>query len=378
MFTPRDLDRLSHAVSTASRPFTARTVDDWRADVLRACFDLLDGHAGHFDLVGFGIDNPYLVDGYPPGVFDEWCVVGGYESDAAIAVTARLKLSVFTRAHRYRVAGDHWTARYKRSRLYTEFYVKHGLFHAAGLYCRVGQATAYVGIESDALADEGFDERARRLLQVVEPVFQSSVRSLSRADSRHWTAAALLDALDEPVALVGTDGRWVHRSATFDTALATVSRDDRGALLAEMVHRARELLAIVCATKAHRREAVQRSVQPTWTSDGLTVSVTTVDIPGSPEPVCLIRIATSGGASLATAAAAGLSDREATVAMCLVDGLSNKEIARRLSISPHTARRHTESVLRKLGISSRASVARALRAVNQPTAGESLRCAVGR
>ena len=147
---------------------------------------------------------------------------------------------------------------------------------------------------------------------------------------------------------------------------ATMSRaNGQGELLGGIVHRARGLLEIVCSTKARRREAVQRSVHPTWTQDGLTISSTTVDVPGNPEPVCLIRVSTANGVSLAQAAAAGLSDREAVVAICLVDGLSNKEIAERLSISPHTARRHTENVLKKLGISSRAGVARALREVNQ-------------
>lgn len=363
-FSPRDLDCLSRAVSAASRPFSAQTVDAWRAEVLISCRELVDGYAGHFDLLGLGLDNPYLVDGYPPGVFDEWRVAGGPERDAAIVVTHELNLTVFTRAHRFRVAGDHWTARYKRSNLYTEFYSKYGLLHAAGLHCRAGEVQAYLLIESEALADEVFDERARRLLRVIEPVFQSSVRSVSRADGRHWTMDALFEALDEPVALVVADGRWLHRSSAFDTALVTAPSEGRGALLKEIVHRARELLAAACPTRAHRSEGAKRRLRPTWTMGGVTVAMTTVDLPGNPEAACLVRIATAGGASLAQAAAAGLSGREATVAACLVEGLSNKEIAQRLSISPHTAKRHTESVLRKLGISSRASVARALRGVN--------------
>jgi len=292
-------------------------------------------------------------------------LVGCLEADPAFAVTDRLNLTVFTRAHRFRVAGDHWAERYKRSSLYTEFYVKHGFLHAAGLYCRVGAASAYLIIESEALADAAFDERARRLLQVVEPAFRSSVCSLARADGGHWSAAALLDAIGEPVALVGLDGRWVHRSPAFDAVLATNRSEVRRVLLEEIVHGARELLGVVCSPTAYRREVVRRPIQPTWTRDGFTVFATTVDLPGDPQPVCLIRVSPARGASVAQAVAAGLSDREAGVAMYLADGLSNKEIAQRLSISPHTARRHTENILRKLGISSRASVARALRELHE-------------
>lgn len=51
-----------------------------------------------------------------------------------------------------------------------------------------------------------------------------------------------------------------------------------------------------------------------------------------------------------------LTDRQSEVALLLARRLSNREIAEALSISPHTARHHTEMVLRKLGITSRKSV----------------------
>ena len=52
----------------------------------------------------------------------------------------------------------------------------------------------------------------------------------------------------------------------------------------------------------------------------------------------------------------GLTRREMEVARLLVDRHSNKEIAERLSVTCHTAGRHTERVLRKLGLSSRRDV----------------------
>jgi DNA-binding CsgD family transcriptional regulator len=52
-----------------------------------------------------------------------------------------------------------------------------------------------------------------------------------------------------------------------------------------------------------------------------------------------------------------LTRREAEVARQLALGKSNAEIAEALSISEHTARRHTEQVLLKLGVRSRAAVA---------------------
>jgi DNA-binding NarL/FixJ family response regulator len=56
--------------------------------------------------------------------------------------------------------------------------------------------------------------------------------------------------------------------------------------------------------------------------------------------------------------AAGLTEREADVLVLLLGGLTTPAIARRLCVSPSTARTHCRAVLRKLGAGDR----RALRA----------------
>lgn len=57
----------------------------------------------------------------------------------------------------------------------------------------------------------------------------------------------------------------------------------------------------------------------------------------------------------------GLTTREADVARLLARGDPNARIAAILDISPHTVRRHTESVMLKLGVHTRAAVGAALR-----------------
>jgi len=54
---------------------------------------------------------------------------------------------------------------------------------------------------------------------------------------------------------------------------------------------------------------------------------------------------------------AGLSDREVEVLRLVARGLSNREVARRLYISPRTAEHHVQHVYGKIGVSSRASAA---------------------
>jgi len=59
----------------------------------------------------------------------------------------------------------------------------------------------------------------------------------------------------------------------------------------------------------------------------------------------------------------GLTVRELQVASLLMHRLSNAEIARLLSISPHTARHHTENVLAKVGVRSREALRQAIQDV---------------
>lgn len=56
------------------------------------------------------------------------------------------------------------------------------------------------------------------------------------------------------------------------------------------------------------------------------------------------------------ALAMGLTPREAHIAELLARRATNREIAGELGISSHTARHHTERVLEKLGVRSRAAV----------------------
>jgi len=59
----------------------------------------------------------------------------------------------------------------------------------------------------------------------------------------------------------------------------------------------------------------------------------------------------------AAPAGAGLSEREREVLLLIAQGLTNKEIAARLFVSPFTARNHVIHILDKLGLSRRAEAA---------------------
>jgi DNA-binding CsgD family transcriptional regulator len=64
----------------------------------------------------------------------------------------------------------------------------------------------------------------------------------------------------------------------------------------------------------------------------------------------------------------GLTRKQSRVARLLAEGLRNAEIAKRLFISPHTARHHVEQIRLKVGGHTRAAVAARILQVETTTA----------
>ena len=70
-------------------------------------------------------------------------------------------------------------------------------------------------------------------------------------------------------------------------------------------------------------------------------------------PTLLARVCEAGRRAAARPLPDGLSQREAEVLRLVADGLSNREIGRRLHISEHTAANHVRAILRKTACANR-------------------------
>jgi two-component system, NarL family, nitrate/nitrite response regulator NarL len=108
------------------------------------------------------------------------------------------------------------------------------------------------------------------------------------------------------------------------------------------------------------------------TADLLTHAFARLDAGEMPVPPTLLRRVLAAAARTTHAAAAHtprLTPRENATLALLVEGFSNKQIARRLNISEHGAKRHVANVLAKLNCPNRTlAVATALReGIVQPT-----------
>jgi len=107
------------------------------------------------------------------------------------------------------------------------------------------------------------------------------------------------------------------------------------------------LRILVRATDPARREALRRLV--------MDAGHVPVESPSGADAVLSDQLQAQGFAPMPEPSPRMLfTPREVEVLAGIGDGLTNKMIARRLAISPHTVKFHVESVLKKLGARTRA------------------------
>jgi DNA-binding CsgD family transcriptional regulator len=198
------------------------------------------------------------------------------------------------------------------------------------------------------------------LLRLLVPSFHAGLDALARLGAH----CAALDAVAEPAVLFDADGRERHRNAALVRLLAAEPDPER--VLVEVRALAASLGSLAAprwgqapaGPAAPAREV--RTARGAYRLRGAVLPEGAFASAGS----LLVSVDPAGVASLPSPEAVrdrlGLSAREAEVALLLAEGLSNADVAGRLFIAPATARRHTENVLGKLGLSKRSAVAASL------------------
>lgn len=177
-----------------------------------------------------------------------------------------------------------------------------------------------------------------------------SIAAASHHQQLHSRALlCTLEALRVPFLIYGAEGRE-HTSASA-AMLFTESAPTAAILFAtdrvvrDIITRRNPRLHIGAFELTHEVE------MPTA---GLRVGVYLLDVNLEPWRAMVVINPLACGRTLPIK---GLTRRENEVALLIGIGLSTKEIAQRLGISPHTTRHHTERIFARLGVSSRAGVA---------------------
>jgi DNA-binding CsgD family transcriptional regulator len=165
----------------------------------------------------------------------------------------------------------------------------------------------------------------------------------------------MLDDWGEAVLLCDRAGQVLHRTPALDRLL---NEDAEGRLRGEVLCTARSWSRLADQPVGEERAAASREVKTAKGRYRLQASLVGAEITGGEEGV-MVRVEPLTPAVLSASALRerlGLTKAEARVASLLAEGKSNADIAGQLFISPHTVRHHTEHVLQKLGVHSRAEV----------------------
>jgi len=249
--------------------------------------------------------------------------------------------------------------RHSGSATYNEWYRKHRLTDAVGLLVRGDPHYVpglYAHLEAPVVANvlltgsmrsrgEGA-EAARTLLALLHPALAAAVRTWQLVDASATRVAAALDAVNAPLWLFGADGGCLHESAEAGQLAASapdgeVLRAAADQLARAMLRGRRAGLPVATACRvpvggAHLR--LSGSYLPGWEGGGPAVLVRAEG--GAPRM--------PGGEELR--ARFGLTPQEARVALLRARGEGTAGVAERLGVSVHTARRHTERAMEKLGV----------------------------
>lgn len=361
-----DVARLEAALATLLSPLAHETAADWGAAVLRDVRALLAADQGYFHL--------------PPGTL-AWDgarageAIGPYfayyqQRDTVLAPQLRQhNLEIYHRDLLY-------TADERRhDELLNDWCAPYRLFDPAGMSFVVEGASlpALVHVYHDHETTEGFGEHGVALLSLLLPAFKAGAQAWLRLAAQREALSRILDALAEGVAVFDLAGHLVHQNPALTNLQA--AEPERARLWASIVGAMHALVALAL----NRRSKVDPSSVPLPSTElsgspaaecptaasryRVRASLAPAGLVG-PEPAVLVlveRVAPAPPTPEMLRTRYGLTSREVEVAALLGVGEPDAAIAATLAISRHTARRHTERILQKVGVHSRAAVAARLR-----------------
>jgi DNA-binding CsgD family transcriptional regulator len=349
-----DLRQLEAALHLFLSPLEYERVTEWRRACRKTVEQLIGADRSTFAL--------FCMAGEPLGEQD-------HDLDSAISAylayyheldlgfrdrRRELSLEVY---HRDEIYGSDHT----RSEFYNDWIVPYDVDDGLGL--GVGTTTgglpaAFINFYHAAKSHRCFGDRELTLLRLLLPAFKAGIHSC-RTLARHrdrW--GRVLDDLG--YAALVADGRGaVHQTP----ALQGLLRDEPEAdainramlsMVGDLVRLARTSASGITGLAS---DAPARDVATGRCCYRLRGSYLTTDLHGSVIIVLVSRLGSVLPTDPELRARFGLTVREAEVARLLANGSTNSMVARALGISPHTAERHTERVLAKLGLHSRSAVA---------------------
>jgi DNA-binding CsgD family transcriptional regulator len=250
------------------------------------------------------------------------------------------------------------------SEYYHDYVVPIRAFDTIGMATSAGKVTgspAHLMFHHERPTGRKFGQRGAALLRLVFPAFEAAVGQVLRIAELQRSMDTMIDALPDPLQVCDAAGRVLHRNERLRMVLAAaLEADELESAMREVADDLARLLRGV-----GRRE----SAAPVFAARKVRSGGVDYQISGSllreagfgDTPAILISLKAPPSMRISIGelrARHGLTVAQARVAVLLAEGKRDQEVAAKLVISPHTARHHAEAVRRKLGVGSRAEVAR--------------------
>ena len=352
----RNLDKVMHALLA---PLEYASIDDWRAEANRLLKQAFDG-----DAAGFMLPTPQAADIYSEKVGDKFRdeypyrvqslehLVRVYERGAALGAYIRRTLW-----------GEHLEA-YYQSAYYNELVRPTGVASAMASTVPMDET-----IQPDTIGHLIVTRTARQpryetedlaAFRLLLPAFRAGLVMWRQFHAQRAALVRTIDATGAAAWLCDEAGAVVHQTPALSGLLAADPEPDhiRGRLqqTARRVARLRRQgdpgdEVAVCVERVVRTRLAAYHVRGALAGPELREA-------GAPVLVVIEQQAAASVSPCELQERFGLTPRQGEVAQLLARRKTNQEIADALCISPHTARHHTEAVLRKLEVDSRRAVAR--------------------
>jgi DNA-binding CsgD family transcriptional regulator len=348
-----DLTRLRAALNVLASANTNGQSDQWRRSVLRSVRRLVEA------------DQAALILWLPGGpvVYAE-----GIGEDALEFYASRRAALDRDRARELGVEvwtlEQLWTAKVlKLSGHDRAFTVPNRLHDTVGITVQLQQdADVCLYLHRERISSPRLAKHRLALLDVILPAFRAAFEAHLRGGEKWQHLASVMDATGQALALYDMNGQELRLNPVMRRVLGQDPESER---LRAWI---REVAAAVLAA-LDRANGTRAATQADGTRREVATSMAAYRLRGNPvgrNPlkrsgpvlVSLDRVAFQIPAPDSLRTRYRLTSRELQVASLLMHRLSNAEIARMLCISPHTARHHTENVLLKFGVRSRAAVRR--------------------
>lgn len=332
-------------------PLEASDLEEWRTEANRRLEALLGAETINLT-VPFRWMRPSGLLGVDPRAADEYF---GYFADRDPGPAARKALGLDVCLQRSIYSSD-----LPKTELYNDFFVPHRLVGGVAMNADLPDGTFAFMSASGAGGDPDEERRWVAVMRLLVPSFQAGIKTLWSIGEHRADLAGMVDRLSVGVALYPAAAHTpVHMNPRLREILEA---DAEGSRISQAMNVAARTTARAVAGATPLSPALSSGVQNLETSGGAySIHGTPLGFRGAARERFVLVVVERTRRALPEPAAVrrrfGLTPRESEVAVLIASGLTDRQIAERLTVSWHTARTHSERALRKLGASTRAEVA---------------------